>query len=797
MSATPSPVISERSLHNLGWPAITAALADRAQSPRGKARCAALQPASDRAAIEASLRRIAEARALLTGGLEARLGDAADVSDALALAAKGAVLEAGALRACASLIRTASRIRSFFGEHRDLAPNLAALAATLPDASPLASRIESAFEPSGRIKDSASGLLESLRSRSRSLHQSIQSRLDELLDDPTHAPALRDSYVSIRNDRYVVPVQASFRSQIPGIIHNASNSGQTLFVEPEAIVSLGNDLSITESMVAEEERRILAELSVDLGNRVEELSGAIDILAELDLAWAGARLAEDLGASEPELAAPQAPFVLREARHPLLLLQGQKVVANDIRLEPTQQVLVISGPNAGGKTVSLTTVGLCALLVRAGLPIPAAPGSVVPLYLGIDCALGDEQDLERGLSTFSAHLLALRRILEEAKAGSLVLIDEIAADTDPKEGAALAAAVLEELVSRGAHAVVTTHLEELKAIGLRNPSFANANVRLDPETLTPTFRLELGSPGLSSALTIAARVGLPASVLERAEAKLHGGGALASALQSLEASRQEAEEERRALHSEREELQRAREELARSRAEVEAQRKEVEAKVRAELAGEIEQARKEVGAWIAKLTERPSVKAAVETQRRIDERLEAERRKEREARARAESREAPPLEPGRLEPGARVRIRSLGGEGEVLSLDGDEAVVQAGILKTRIPVVDLEVLPKRGRPKARPTPRPEAMAATPLQASELRCDLRGMRAEEALREMEAFLDQAFSEGHSQVLIVHGLGTGALMRAVREALAASPYVGHFRRGERHEGGDGVTVAELRT
>ncbi len=797
--------ISPRTLRDLGWDRIIDALAARASTERGDALARDLPFLSRRDAIEASFARIAEGRELLRKELSLPMGGAGDVRDVLGYAAKGAILEAAQLVACARLIRASSRVRAFLHEHRLEAPLLAAIGQELPEASSLASRIETAFEASGRLKDTASAMLGSLRDRARGLHHQIKDRLEELMGDQDFAATLRDDYLSIRNDRYVVPVNASFRAKVPGIVHNASNSGQTLFIEPEAVVGLGNDLSIAESMAAEEERRVLQELSADLGERSDELVGAVERLAGLDLVMASARLADDLDASAPRLVEGRGALSLPGARHPLLILQGKAVVANHVSLEPEQKAMVVSGPNAGGKTVTITTVGLCALLARAGLPIPADPSATMPLFTSVASAIGDDQDLARDLSTFSAHLTTLRSILENAHEGSLVLIDEIAADTDPREGAALASAVLEALVAQGARVLVTTHLEELKALGLRDPRFANARVGLDPRTLTPTFKLELGAAGLSSALEIAARVGLPPDVVARARENLHGGSALAVALEELEQERRAAHAERLVFEERRREQERGIVEAAAARAEAESARRSAEVAVRDELRAEIEAARREVGALVAELTSRPTVAAAVQAQRTLQEKAKEQER----ARARAEAGleatrgGSAPTPPRSIRPGARVRVISLGRDAEVVELAKDDALVAMGALKTRVALDDLLPLagkaPSSGRPpggRGKGIERAKALAADAIVAPEARCDVRGLRADDALRAIERLLDRAYSEGLAAVSILHGHGTGALKKTVREALEASPYVATSRPADREEGGDAVTIVSLR-
>lgn len=788
----------DRTLQNLGWDEIVAALARRTDTARGRELAHALDFLERREAIEDRLDRVEEARTLTRKELALPLGGAEDVRPLARRAAKGAILDAAELLACARLLRAASRARRFLAEHALEVPKLAEMGAELVEAGGLAERIETSFEPSGRLRDDASGTLASLRDRVRSLHQRIKTELDALLSDEHFAENLREAYVSIRNDRYVVPVNASFRAQVPGIVHNASNSGQTLFVEPQQIVGVGNELSIAESMVAEEERRILAELSGDVGDRAAEIDEAVERLGHLDCLQAAARLADDLDATRPTLVEGRAPFSLRQARHPLLVLQGKVVVPNDISLEGDQRALVLSGPNAGGKTVTLTTVGLCALMARAGLPIPAAIDSSVPLFRAVRSAIGDDQNLEKDLSTFSAHLTALRAILDSAREGSLVLIDEIAADTDPREGAAIARAVLEALVAKGVQVVVTTHLEEIKALGMVDPRFANARVGLDPETLAPTFRLEMGQAGVSSALEIARRIGLPAPVLDAAREHLHGGSALALALERVEAERRAHAREREALEKKRRELEEARREAETLRQELAIARAEAETKVREELAAELEEARREVGGWVAKLSQRSTVREAVETQKKIQERIERETREREKARARTEiAREAAPP-PKKLRPGTRVKVASLGAEGEILELHGDEVLVKVGILKTRVPVDDLVGMAgKAKRPEERRLTLEKVAPSGGLGGGARRLDVRGMRADDALRELEHFLDRSYSEGLSEVHVVHGLGSGALRHAIRKALEASPYAAGFSSPPQEEGGEGVTVVELRS
>ncbi|HEX9049420.1 MAG TPA: endonuclease MutS2, partial [Anaeromyxobacter sp.] len=508
----------------LGWPEVLEALSARCRLPAGRRRALALpfQPTAPEA--REALLRVGEARRLSEAALALPLGGVGDVAGHLDRVARGGVLEPLALRECAALARAAARTREVLLARAAEVPRLAAIAEPLTPTATLADRIERAIEPSGAISDRASPALAQARERARGLHRALKAQVETLLASPEMERHLRDRYFTIRNERYVLPVLASARAAVPGIVHNASQSGQTLFVEPDGMVELGNELSISNAMAAEEEQRILRELSEACMEGAGALARDLDALAALDALEGSARLASDLDAHAPEVASPAAGFELLSLRHPLLVLQGKAVVASHVRLEPPRRALIVSGPNGGGKTVAITAVGLSALMLRAGLPVPAAEGSRLPFYLEVKAAVDERGDLAKDLSTFTAHLAAVKDMLEGAVPGSLVLVDEIAADTDPREGAALAAAILEALVERGAAVLVTTHLDELKAIALSDPRFANARVGFDAEQLRPTYQLHLGAPGSSSAIEVAARVGLPAAVVARARAAVGGQG---------------------------------------------------------------------------------------------------------------------------------------------------------------------------------------------------------------------------------------------------------------------------------
>jgi len=790
------------SLRELGWQSLLEALSARCRLPAGRRAALTLGFHPDPGTAREALRQVEEARSLSEAGLSLPLSGVGSVEEHLDRVGKGGVLEPLALRDLSALLRASARTRAFLESQKGELPRLWAVAETLTADPRLADRIERAIEPSGAISDRASPALAAARERGRGLHRTLKAQVETLLEDPEMQRHLRDRYFTIRNDRYVLPVLASARGQVPGIVHNASQSGQTLFVEPDAMVELGNELSIANAMATEEEQRILRELSEALASDGQALARDLAALAQLDLLEAQALLSSDLDAHSPAVGPTADGFELLSLRHPILILQGKKVVASHVRVEPPRRALIVSGPNGGGKTVAITAVGLSALMLRAGLPVPAAAGSRLPFYLEVNAAVDERGDMAKDLSTFTAHLTSVKDMLEGAVPGSLVLVDEIAADTDPREGAALAAAILEVLVEKGATVLVTTHLDELKALALVDVRFANARVGFDSEKLLPTYELHLGAPGSSSAIEVAARVGLPPKVVERARASRSGqGGALGEALRALEAERARLQAERSAAE---EAAAKARAAEERARAAQEAARRaerEAAARMGAELADEIEAARSQVAELVASLQAEPSARKAADAKRQLDAWHATVHEAARTAQARADA-ASEALPGGEVRPGVRVRIASLGQEGEVLEVDGDEALVRAGPIKVRRPTSDLVALKGRAREASLSRTRGEKLAAADaaraasVPSEERRLDVRGLRVEELLREVERFLDRAYASGEPSAVILHGHGTGALKQALRDHLAASPYVGSFRPGERHEGGDAVTVITLR-
>ncbi|MCY1047302.1 Smr/MutS family protein [Corallococcus sp. bb12-1] len=796
--------ISQRTLEDLGFSEVLRALTQRCRTEPGRERVLARPFHDTEAEVTEALALVEEARFLSQQQFSMPLGGVTDLRTAVGHAEKGGILEPRQLIDAAQLLFAFARTREALDERRENVPRLVEISRRLPFLEAMARRLDQCFEPDGEISDRASPELKEARDRARGLHRRIKTRLDELLHDEAFIPKLRENYYTLRNGRYVVPVVSNYRSEVDGIVHNASQTGQTLFMEPQAMVGLGNDLAIAQSEVSEEERRVLQELSQLVGRESSRILEGLEAVAELDEVEAIAILSADLDATTP-IFVDVTELQLRGLRHPRLVLKGTEVVSNDVTLTGGARALVVSGPNAGGKTVTLTGVGLCALMLRAGLPVPVAEGSRMPLYRSVHSTVGDAQDLTQGLSTFSAHVTLLRDILAVVGQDSLVLIDEIAADTDPREGAAIAIAVLEELLGKGAYALVTTHLEELKALAHMDPRFLNARVGFDSKRMAPTYRLQMGAAGQSSAIDMAARVGLPSSVCERArELSLNAGGPLTKALAAAEDDRRKLYEELEKARIAAKEAEALRAELEKQKVAFERERKGRMMQFNEDVHTASEHAAQEVRDLLTKLRSEQSEKSLSEARMQLQQR--ADEAQKRAAAAKAELFQVEAPGPANLKVGAWVHHSGLGRDVEILELTDGQAVVSAGgALKMRVATTELSG--SRGK-KPQQTKFPErqkgeaalkrAASAAPAQvdATNFRCDVRGMRADDALSQLESFLDQGLRRGEEAALIIHGHGTGALKQAIRDHLAASPYIRMFRPGEGHEGGDGVTVVALR-
>lgn len=782
-----------RSLTLLEFPLVRERLAGHTSFPPARRLAEALVPASDPVLVTRGLDETDQARSLLEERPGVGIGAAHDIGPWIERAARGGRLDPAHFLEIADTIDGAARLQAALAEDRR--PLLRELARALHALPAVRSTLARSFDPTGELLDTASPRLGSLRAAVRIAFDRLRRRLDALVGSELSG-ALQEPIVTLRNGRYVVPVRADARGRVKGIVHDASGSGQTLFVEPLVVVELGN--AWREAQLAEQEEvgRILDELSALVAAHAAPLRETLGALAKFDFWAAKAQLAADMDATRA--ATSERPeVVLLSARHPGLT---GRVVPIDVRLGDGFSALVVTGPNTGGKTVTLRTLGLLSLMHQAGLHVPAAAGSRLPVFRDVFADIGDEQSVAQSLSTFSGHLRSIIRIVAEAGPATLVLLDELGAGTDPTEGSALAQALLDHFIRAGALVAATTHYAELKAYAHITAGASNAAVEFDLETLSPTFRLTIGLPGGSQAFAIAERLGLPNAIVADARSRLtesqrafeatlaqirESEGAAAGALERARAAESRAAELRRAAEDERRRGRRERDEMVR-RAREEAD----------QILGEI---RDEVAA-LRQTLERghvgaPTLDAAIEGLERHVDRLPV---------APASAAEPVLVAPRAWRVGERARSRSGGWEGKIAAVDrdGNRATLEAGGMRVSILLDDLtEALSPepatgssaRERPGAGPTVDAIRLSRARTVPSSL--DLRGARVDEALTALDRYLEDGSLAGLDRVTVIHGLGTGALRDAVRAAAAGHPLVKAVRAGQRGEGGDGATIVTL--
>jgi len=771
------------------WDSVRSLLAKEARTAMGREAALAAAPHTDLAAVQSAIALTGEARLALGAEGAPPLDGVPDVRPVLArCGAEGSVLEGAELARLIPALEAGPRVHAWARAIQPVAAGVAAVSERLPRLTELHDRLRRALEDDGSLADAASPRLRALRQQVRDRRRRIVADLERLL--ATEGDRLfADRFVTIRHGRYVLPVKAEARARVRGIVHDRSQSGQTIFVEPEAMVEANNDLVQAIREEEQEAARILAELTAAVHAHGPQLETYIAVIGELDWLFARAQLAERMDASAPVI--EHVPRVaLRAARHPLLLAQSWRdpargVVPADVDISPERPLLLITGPNAGGKTIALKTLALCALMAQTGCHVPAAEGSRLPVFEGLYAIIGDEQSVAENLSTFSAFVKQIREVLAEADGRSLVLIDELGAGTDPDEGAALAQAILETLADRGTLVVATTHLEPLRAFASSEPRARNASVEFDTATLAPTFRLRYDVPGQSYALAIAGRLGLSPELIERAQAHRSTDAARASQLIAWldEASRCEAE---RTIAMERRESESTARLAAAREAEASATARahEIVERAKAQAAALVVEVKRAVAAeWDRLKRSERSRPALNESGRRL-----------RDVSARVAPAPASSLPADvTLAPGMTVAAEHLGLRGRLVSITGDSAMVQSGTINVRVPVAALR--PAEAAPVANGSRRVrEIEMPLPRVAAELM--LIGRTTDEARDLVEKYLDDAFMAGMANVRLVHGKGTGALRKAVRTVLSDHPLVESFRDGEPGEGGAGATVAALK-
>ena len=819
--------MDSKTLSVLEFPKILARLADYCDFSGSADLARLLVPTPDLSEACARLAETTEARKILITS-DLSIGGAHDIREQVDLAAHGGVLDPKELLDVQSTLISMRTLRRYFDKHAQAAPQLAVIACRLPVPAGLIEAIARCITDSAEVADSASPRLYDLRRQVRVAHDRLMARLQRYLTDASTASKLQDSVITQRDGRYVIPLRAEFKGQVKAIVHDQSSTGATLFVEPLAVVELNN--AFREAQIAErdEVRRVLSELSAQVGGLAGEIVPGVVALAQLDLALAKAKYADSIGASEPVLKEwskvkgqktetadlrhstfDLATIKLLNARHPLL--DPETVVPITIDPLPGTFAVVITGPNTGGKTVTLKTVGLLAAMAQSGLHIPAQSGSELPCFAAIYADIGDEQSIEQSLSTFSGHITNIVHILKKADKRSLVILDELGAGTDPQEGAALARAILSNLLGRSITTYVATHYPELKTFAHTTAGVANASLEFNIQTLRPTYKLTLGLPGRSNALAIAQRLGLPQEIIEAARGEINPDDLRADKLiGDIHRQRKIAFKESEKAERARSEARRLERDLAERLDKIGEERQKVLEQARAE--GELEVELLKTQLKMLK-DELKKARQPLDALQKVEEQVQVVEEKfqepvKRRQRTADHGQLSIPKDRGQvvqrpLTAGDRVVLRTLGNEGTVISVDEEEAEVQAGSLRLRVRLEELkrkeqeisdekrETSKKAPRDVDNPVTRSPLLVASPG----MELDLRGQRAEDALEMLDRYLEKASMAGLPFVRIIHGKGTGKLRQEVRAALRGYPQVESFEQGGEKEGGEGVTVAKL--
>lgn len=788
-------VVAERALKTLEYDKVRQQVATYCTSSIGKSAIDELVPQTDYEKVVQLLEEMDEGLSILRVKGNVPMGGIFDVRPAARRAQIGGMLSAMELMEVSSTIRASRILRNFIEdiESEELIeiPHFIAKKEAMPVLTGLQHEINNCIDDNGSVLDSASQTLRSIRQSLRAEEAKVRSKLESLIRGSNASKMLSDTLVTIRNDRFVIPVKQEYRHHYGGIVHDQSSSGQTLFIEPDTVVQANNEIHRLKMKEQAEVERILLALSAMVQEVAPDLFNLVKVLGEIDVILAKGKYGQANKCTMPKMNNDGYIRLVR-ARHPLLPIET--AVANDIEFGKDITAIVITGPNTGGKTVTLKTVGLCTLMAQAGLPVPALDGSELAVFKQLFADIGDEQSIEQSLSTFSSHMVNIVDILQKFDHESLVLFDELGAGTDPQEGAALAISILDETHGRGARVMATTHYPELKAYGYNRPGVANASVEFDIETLSPTYRLLIGVPGRSNAFEISSRLGLPESIIDRAKSFTGTDRhEVESMIASLEETRRQSEDDAERSHELMIESEVLRKELQEKLQAYEERKEALDKKAKEKARKIVDEAKREAESIIAELREmRKNADQVVKEHELI------------EARKRLE--EATPLEDNKvLKKAAQVKARAqnlvVGDEVKVLSygqrgtllekVSNSEWVVQMGILKMKISDSDLEYI----KPEKEPVQRISGVKNRNSQVK-LELDLRGERFEDAIIRTEKYIDDALLANYGRVSIIHGVGTGALRQGIQNYLKKHKRVKTFRFGEAGEGGFGVTVVELK-
>ncbi|MCL2125592.1 MAG: endonuclease MutS2 [Oscillospiraceae bacterium] len=789
--------LNEKSYRILELPAVLEMLADAAVSETAKEAAMAMRPSASIASVKSLLGETSAARNMISLKGSPPFSGVKDIRATVSRADKGGMLNAKELLDVAALLRSSASAMAYAaGERDDSVSAIFYLFNAIKSNKFLEAKISSAIVSEDEIADNASSDLYDIRRHLRIASDKVRQTLNKIITSPAYSKALQEPIITVRNGRYVVPVKAEQKSAVPGLVHDISSSGATHFVEPMAVVQINNEIRELMAKEKQEIERILRELSADVADDGDDLVNDFEVLAALDLIFAKGKLSNRMDAAEPSISDDMV-IKLNAARHPLL--PARDAVPIDVRLGGEFDTLVITGPNTGGKTVSLKTIGLLCAMAQCGLHIPAADGSIVTILNGILADIGDEQSIEQSLSTFSSHMTNIVDILANCEEGSLLLFDEMGAGTDPVEGAALAIAIIEYARKKGALIAATTHYAELKIYALTSPGVMNASCEFDVETLRPTFRLILGVPGKSNAFAISDRLGLPGEIIEDARQRVSNENvSFEDAIAGLESRRIELENDKLETSRLLSDAHNARRVADEIKKQLDDERGKAVENAKREAARILEDARRTADAVMDELRDlqRRAASDADRAMLNADKAALFRRLNEADASLEADVAEEDAEGPTRAPvAGDRVRLRGLGTFADVISVSPDGVLsLRAGIMNItarsdEVSIVEADVQPEVKRHLARSDAMLREVAASP------EIDLRGMAVDEAIPVMERFLDNARLAKLEIVTVIHGKGTGVLRQAVQQCLRQQRGLKSFRLGRYGEGEDGVTIIEL--
>lgn len=772
-------------------------------SEDGKSEIEKLEPQTDLDSAQALLNQTTDAHMLMARFGAPSFGGLKNVNNALARANAGSVLSMRELLDVAEVLRSIRGITQWRSKNDGVRCSIDVYFDALTPNKYLEDKITSAIISEDEMSDNASPALYDIRRKIRAASSKVRDRLDKMIRSSQYQKALREAIVTMRNGRYVVPVKIEHRGEISGLVHDTSSSGATVFIEPAGVVEANNEIKVLQGKEQEEIDRILFDLSAEAGSFYDGIKGSYECAVELDVIFAKAKLAYEMKAMTPTLN-DSGRIVLNKARHPLI--DPKKVVATDIRLGTDFDSLIITGPNTGGKTVSIKTLGLFSLMAMCGLMLPAGDRSEVSVFEHVFADIGDEQSIEQSLSTFSSHMTNIVRIISQTNERSLVLIDELGAGTDPVEGAALAMAILERIHQKGAKIAATTHYAELKVYALETSGVENGCCEFDVASLKPTYRLLIGVPGRSNAFAISSRLGIEESVIERAKALVSSENtSFEDVIESLEKSRQDYEAKKNEAELIRIEAEKAKADAQKYKDSIEDLRKKELDRAQQQAERIVEQAKRSAYALVNELEQlkKESAKAAdkAEAARRAKQLLKKSLGEFDDITnpvTAALADESGYVVPTSLKVGDEVLLADIGKTATVTALEDKKGEVEvlAGIIKMRTPKSNLRVSKTKRTEKKHTAPKKAQHEFKVAGAEKTECDLRGMNVEEGIMELERHLDRCMRLGLNEISVIHGKGTGVLRRGIQDYLRKCKYVKSFRLGTFGEGESGVTIVTLK-